>query len=354
VAGSKERRERRWALVKFGLFAALTTGLIGLIGAQIARIGMDDGYSLVAVFDDVSGLHPGDQVKIAGAPVGQVEDIQVVTGRAQVTMSVQRGVRIPVDSEAAVRWRNAIGQRVVYLLPGERRRYLADGGRIGKTHSVVDIGALIADLGPLTRSLDPEQINRLLLAAGQALDGTQRKIPELVANLERLTGTVAERKEIIQALLKDYATVSHVVARRDEQIAELIDNLVVLTEAFARNRELIDEALVEVSTTVSVSDQVLGENAEELGAVVDRLTRLTGGIRRNVGTIERALNTFTPPFQRSHQVTGRGEFAATAVPCLALNPVPCPYPMRTPPPIRESAKLTDASSLRRVMVGDGG
>ncbi|GIH95044.1 MCE family protein [Planobispora siamensis] len=351
MARSREQTQRLWTLGKFGLFLAVTVTLIVLIGAQIARVGVGDTYVLVGTFDDVSGLHTGDQVKIAGAPVGQVDEIVVVNGKAEVTLSVQTSVKVPSDTTASVRWRNTIGQRVIYLEPGTATDTLADGARLKRTSSVVDIGELVSDLGPLTRSLDPEQINQLLTAAGEALDGNQENIPLLVDNLDRLTTTVAERKKIIKALLEDYATVSGVIARRDKQIARLVDNLVILTDAFARNRKLVDEALVELSTTAEVNNRVLGENAEEFGRVVDHMTRLTGGVRRNIGRVEKLLNTLTPPLSRSFQVTGRGHFVTTAVPCVALGPVPCPYPMTTPPPLRGGMRLTTTGNLRRVLVG---
>ncbi|MGC5012895.1 MCE family protein [Streptosporangium sp. DT93] len=351
MAGSADRTRRRWTLAKFAVFLLVTGTLIVLIGAQIARVSVGETYRLVAVFDDVSGLRPGDQVKIAGAPVGQVETIEVVAGRARVTLGVRTDVRVPSDSAASIRWRDTVGQRVVYLEPGTAGDMLADGARVARTTSVVDIGELVGDLGPLTRSLDPEQINRLLTAAGEALDGNQENIPRLVDDLGRLTGTVAERRKIIQGLLEDYATVTGVVARRDRQIARLVDNLVALTGAFARNRELVDDALVELSASARTGDRVLGANARELGRVVQRLTGLTGGVRRNIAGVERLLGTLTPPLRRSFQVTGRGHFVTTAVPCLALGPLPCPYPMDSPPPLRGGLRLTDTGDLRRVLVG---
>lgn len=351
MTGSAEQIQRRWTLGKFVVFLLVTGTLIVLIGAQIARVSVGDSYGLVATFDDVAGLHEGDQVKIAGAPVGQVGTIEVVAGRAQVTLDVRTDVRVPSDSSAAIRWRNAIGQRVVYLEPGTAKDMLGDGARVSRTSSVVDIGALVGDLGPLTRSLDPEQINQLLTAAGEALDGNQENIPQLVDNLDDLTGTIAERKKVIQGLLEDYATVTDVVARRDRQIAQLVDNLVTLTGAFARNRKLVDDALVELSTMVRVNDRVIGANSRDLGRVVDNLTGLTGGIRRNLGDIETLLASLPKPLERSFQVTGQGEFVTAYVPCFALGPLPCPYPMKSPPPLRGSFKLSDTGDLRRVLVG---
>ncbi|MEW9548495.1 MCE family protein [Nonomuraea sp. NPDC050783] len=350
MAASAERARRRWTFLRFALFVGLTVALIVLIAVQVARVGGGGGYRITARFDDVSGLAEGDQVKIAGAPVGQVAGIRVVDGRAEVTLEVQDAVRVPADTEAAVRWRNAIGQRVVYLLPGTAPGRLPPGGRIARTSSVVDIGQLVSDLGPLTRSLDPDQINQLLTAAATSLKGNERNLPRLLDNVNAITTTVSERRETIERLLADYATVSGVVARRDKQIEQLVDNLVTLSEAFAGNRELIDDALVELSATVHTGDQVLGRNAGELGALVDNLRGLTGGVRRHVGEIDRMVSTLQPLFARAYSTVDRGHYFVTAVPCLALGPAPCPYGMSTPPPLRNT-RVRSGEDLRKLVVG---
>ncbi|MEV0384835.1 MCE family protein [Nonomuraea sp. NPDC050643] len=347
---SMERVRRRWTFVRFALFLGLTVTLIVVISVQIARVSTAGGYRLVAMFDDVSGLVEGDQVKIAGAPVGQVDTIRVVDGRAEVTLEVQDAVRVPTDTEAAVRWRNAVGQRVIYLLPGTAPGRLAPGARITRTSSVVDIGELVSDLGPLTRSLDPEQINQLLTAAARSLKGNDKNIPRLLDNVNAITATINERKKTIEQLLEDYATVTGVVARRDKQIEQLVDNLVTLSEAFADNRELIDDALVELATTFHTSNEVLGKNADELGALVDNLSGLTGGIRRHVGEIDKTVSTFQPLFARAYSTVNRGHYFITAVPCVALSAAPCPYPMQSPPPLRNT-RVQSEKDLRKLLVG---
>ncbi|WP_214411130.1 MCE family protein [Sphaerisporangium fuscum] len=338
---------RGGTLAKFALFFAVTAGLIVVIALQIARVGTGGGHRLVARFDDVSGLREGDEVKIAGAPVGRVDGIRVVDGRAEVEMSVRDDVRIPADSQAAVRWRDALGRRVVYLLPGTSGDVLGDGARIARTTSVTDLGELVADLGPLTRSLDPDDINRLLTAAGRALDGNEKGIPRLAGDLDALTTTIARRRSAVEGMVKDYATVTGVIARRDKQIARLIDDLVTLGDAFDGNRRLVDDALVELSATVRTSDAILGSNAEELGTVVDRLSLVTSGVRHHIGEIGSVLDGVRPLLARAFSATARGHFVTTAVPCLAAGPPPCPYPMTTPPPSRAAT----AEGLRHLLVG---
>ncbi|MFC7587329.1 MCE family protein [Nonomuraea antimicrobica] len=209
---------------------------------------------------------------------------------------------------------------------------------------------MISDLGPLTRSLDPEQINQLLTAAATSLKGNDRNIPRLLDNVNAITTTVNERRKTIERLLDDYATVTGVVARRDEQIERLVDNLVTLSEAFADNRELVDEALVELSATFRTSNEVLGKNAGELGRLVDNLSGLTGGIRRNVGAIDKTVSTFQPLFARAYSSVNRGHYFIAAVPCVALSAAPCPYGMKTPPPLRNT-RIQSEKDLRKLLVG---
>src|SRR5262249_31141495 len=60
-------------------------------------------YKLSAHFDDVSGLLPDDNVKVAGVVVGKVSGIKIDKGRARVTFTVKNDLRLPSDTEAAVR-----------------------------------------------------------------------------------------------------------------------------------------------------------------------------------------------------------------------------------------------------------
>src|SRR5512139_4326308 len=96
--GKTGRGPERGSFVRFVLFALLTGALTVAIGAQILGTGLKDRYRLTATFDDVTGLLTGDLVKVAGAPVGRVDKIEIRHGRALVTMSVDREVRLPADS----------------------------------------------------------------------------------------------------------------------------------------------------------------------------------------------------------------------------------------------------------------
>ncbi|RAY16977.1 MCE family protein [Actinomadura craniellae] len=338
-------RQRRSSVVQLVAFLALTGALTFFITAQIARLGFGDTYQVVAVFTDASGLRSGDKVKIAGAPVGQVGEIRVRGGKAEVELKIGAAYRVPRDSEAAVRWRDAIAQRVVYLVPGTDRAMLNDGDRVARTRSVVDVTDLISRLEPLTRGLEPAQVNDILAAIYTALEGNEADASRLLANIDGLSSTIAGRRQTLKSMLADFSTVTGVLARRDKQIATATDDLATLTEAFGDNSALVDAAISELAATLRTTDLVAGNNAAELNELISRLTVVTSGTRRNLAPLQGIMNGIGPKLQHMYQMFDRGQFVTGAVPCLTLAPDPCPRgEMRL-------SKVPDQRTLDRLVVG---
>jgi phospholipid/cholesterol/gamma-HCH transport system substrate-binding protein len=345
------RSARVKLLLKLGTFVLVTGVLTALIGAQIARISVAGGWRVTATFDDASGLLAGDQVKIAGAPVGRVDELKIVKGRARVTMTVDESVSVPSDSEAAIRWRDAMGRRVVYLIPGTSPVKMRPGAHITRTRSVVDAAALVDQLAPLTRSVDPAQVNQVLVSLSEALDGNAANIDRLVVDVDRLSSTIAARRVTLKQMLADYATITEIIARRDKQIATAVDDMVELSGAFADNRRLIDTALVELAAMANTSDRVLAGNSRELAAVITRLSQFTAGVRRNTGTLNEVLRSATPKLQHIFAAVDNGRFAEVSTPCVSLAAPPCPYPTKLPGPREGTGSLDSPDALRRLLVG---
>ena len=316
---------------KFGVFAALTLALTGFIGAQIAKIQFGATYSVVATFDDVTGLTKGDDVKVAGVKVGQVSGIDTTAeGRAVVRLSLDADLRIPTDSVAAVRWRNLLGQRVVYLEPGDADSMVADGDRIDHTRSVVDIGALINELGGLVSAIDPAQLNTLLTAVSEALNGNEAAVDQLLDSAGELLSTLADRQDTISQLLEDFDTVSAALASRDDQIATMIDNLALLTDTFASNEDLLDSTLTELATYSGSLDQVLTANQGDLESIIANLATVTDTVTDNIDTVQAQLEHLPGGLSALHEVTNRGEYIVIQALCFAAGPPPCPTPTDLP------------------------
>jgi phospholipid/cholesterol/gamma-HCH transport system substrate-binding protein len=340
--------------VRFIVFAVCTGLLTAFIGAQIVGNSWSDRYELVGTFDDVTGLLAGDQVKIAGTPVGRVSHIKVVDGKAEVRVEVDRGIRIPADSTMAIRWRNMIGQRMIYLEPGTSTTMLGDGARVKRTRSVVDLSEIVNSLGPLTRNLDPAQLNQVLEAFAKTLDGNADNINVMITSLDGLTQTFAARSATINQMIKDYATVSGVLAKRDQQIAQSIDNLTTLTEAFAGNTQLIDQAVVQLSGVTTNLNVVLGGNQQQLGRVVHNLSRVSGTATADIDNLEKVVRQLPPALQALFVASNGGEFQRTTALCANVVYTKCPLPMFLPgQPLNIGPATQNLRKLISVLQGGG-
>lgn len=316
----------RWRVLRLGLFVAVTTALTLWIGATIVGVELGDRYELTARFDDVAGLHGGDTVKLAGVPVGTVKSIRVEQGEAVVRFEVDADVPLPKDSTVAVRWRNLIGQRYLWLEPGDSRTLLADGDTVDRATDVVDLGQLVNQLSPLAQAVSPDQVNRILVTLIEAFEGNEAGFDGLLRDLDAVMATLAERDDTIAQLLGDYEAITTAVASRDAQIDQMVQNLVAIATTFAGNDDLLEQALVELGAASEDLDAILTASADDLGAVLDHLAVLTGTAAGHIGELEVAFANLPSLFEQTFPALNRGEYLRVSVLCLTLTTGQCPYP----------------------------
>ncbi len=103
------------------------------------------GQTLTARFDRIDGLAPGADVRIAGVKVGSVVEqrIDPQTFLAVLTLRVDGGLRLPVDSSAEIASEGLLGGKFVNIVPGGEERVLADGGQITITQSSISLESLL-------------------------------------------------------------------------------------------------------------------------------------------------------------------------------------------------------------------
>jgi phospholipid/cholesterol/gamma-HCH transport system substrate-binding protein len=104
-----------------------------------------EGIRLSARFDRIDGLANGADVRIAGVRVGSVTDTRIdpQTFSAELTMRLDRNLRLPDDTSAEVTSEGLLGGRYVSLVPGGSEKVLADGGRITQTQGSVSLESLL-------------------------------------------------------------------------------------------------------------------------------------------------------------------------------------------------------------------
>jgi phospholipid/cholesterol/gamma-HCH transport system substrate-binding protein len=306
----------RATLLKFVAFMTVCMVFTVWLAFTIGNIHPFRGtYDLTATFDDVTGLLPNDNVKVAGVVVGKVGKIKVEQGKAKVRFSVRKGVKLPADTEAAVRWRNLLGQRYVYLYPGDASTTLPNGANINKSRSVVDLGELFNRLGPIVQALDPKQVNAFLDTVTGALDGNEGKVRKALDDLAVVTNGLADRDQAIQRLIGNLNTVTETINSRDAQIQTVLDNLIELSKTFGDNTDVLDRAVVDLDDFGDNLNFLLSRNRSELDSLLTNLGTITDTVRDKLPTIDAILGHLYEGSKRLYTSSSYGDWLNQIIPC---------------------------------------
>ena len=240
--------------------------VVATIGAAAALAtlgagGSDPTYRVDAVFDSTANLIPGQDVKIAGARVGQVSGIHLTEERkARVEMDVEEGFApFRADAECTIRPQSLIGEKFVQCHPGTLdSQPLAEGEGgaptvpLENTHSPVDLDLVFA-------ALREPYAQRLAIVLNELGTGVAGRAEDMNAAIRRANPALQEINDVLRILDRDRAELGRLVEQSDRVIAEL-----------ARRRG-------SVTSFIERSDRVAREVAgrrEELGQVIERLPPL--------------------------------------------------------------------------------
>jgi len=317
----------RSAAIRLAIFAVFSGALTWWIAGQITGAEPEDGYELVASFDDVAGLYSGDDVRLAGIPIGRVSDIEVVDGTARVGFVVESDVEVPEDSTVAVRWRNLIGQRFLSIEPGSAPTMLGDGDTMSESDDVVDLGRVVNQLSPLAQAVGPDQVNRILTALVTAFEGNEGNYDALLADLGSLSDVLAEREGQLGQMLADYDTITSAIASRDDQIAAMATNLASITGTLNATDDLISTALTEFAAFADGTETLLARSEEDLGAVLEHVAALTGTVVGDLDLVEQAIQTMPEMLDAVLPTINRGPYLRVNLLCISAGPGACPHPL---------------------------
>lgn len=308
-------------MVKLAAFIAVCVGFTAYLAFTIGNIQLsslgpfDDSYTLTATFDDVTGLLKDDNVKVAGVRVGKVTGVRIEKGKAVVRFAVRDGIKLPTDTEAAVRWRNLLGQRYVYLYPGSGSTVLGDGDRVQRTRSVIDLGELFNRLGPIVQAIDPAQVNTFLDAVTGALDGNQAKLSRALDDLAAVASGLATRDEAIGRMIENLNTVAGTITSRDQQIRVVLDNLVELTQAFSENTGVLDRAVTDLSDFSDNLAFLLSRNRTQIEGILNGLRVVTDEVGGKLPQLDDTLLHLDEAATKLFAASRYGEWLQQTIPC---------------------------------------
>jgi phospholipid/cholesterol/gamma-HCH transport system substrate-binding protein len=284
---------------KVGIFVVLGLVILTFFTFRVSKWGgvAAKGYKLTVDFENAAGLEPKANVKMAGVPVGKVEEIQLVGNRARLVLRIDKEVHIPVDSVASIQTQGLLGEKYVEILPGKRAdQMLPPGGRIANTQPPLNLEeivrkvSLIADdvkrfTDTLAGTFGTEEGKKALAEILQNVreasavlrkvaGANEERLNRILANIDQLSGDLKDissaNKEDVRVIIANLREFSRTLkeeapdlARKLETMGEQVGGMV------AENRENLKEGIANFRQASAKLDNTLS-SAEKVMAKIER------------------------------------------------------------------------------------
>ena len=199
--------------IRLGLFVIIGLSLFVLtiyfIGSKQQMFGKTE--SLTAVFDNVSGLQLGNNVRYSGINVGTVRGIEIVNDSTiNVEMEIDRTVfpHIKKNAVATIGSDGLVGSVIINIIPGKGEALPVQPGDIIKSNNRIRTDDMLS-----------------------TLNVTNENAAQLTADLLKITNDINKGKGTIGVLLRDSAMANdlkatiHNLKITSEKTSQTMDNL---------------------------------------------------------------------------------------------------------------------------------
>ena len=214
------------------------------------------GMILRALFQDVSGLHRGDPVTVAGLPVGQVAGMSLQGDQVEVTFSVEEGHRLLKGSRAVIKSQGVMGEKIVCIIPGPGPEPLDSGERIEGLYEQ-DFTQVMTQAGAVGDELRAV-LNAIRAALGDSSSGGLRQAIQSTGEAsDQLRGLLLRNASSLDETIENLQRISSALTRLrpGEGAEELIPNL----ERASRD---VSEAAARMRSVSASLDSLLGPSLE--------------------------------------------------------------------------------------------
>jgi phospholipid/cholesterol/gamma-HCH transport system substrate-binding protein len=293
------------------------------VAAVAATIGAGGGgpstYRVDALFDNADYLVQGQQVKIAGAVVGDVTGLHVTRDhKARVEMEMQSGFA-PFRSDASceIRPESLIGEKFVQCNPGTPNGSVLNGDPpvvpLAGDHSPVDMDLVLSALRLPFRQ-------RLSLLVDELGTGLAGRPADLNAAIRRANPALQEARKVLGILNSDRATLGRLIDASDRTLAELaahrgdvasfIDRAATVSSAFADRQSDLGQSIHRLPPLLA---QVQPASAELAGFASDARP-VARDLRAAAGPVNELLGDLGPLTRAAHPTLVKlSELSATGL-----------------------------------------
>lgn len=213
------------------------------------------GYHLTALFSNILNLPNNAKVKLAGADVGQVDDMRVSNYTAITTLRIIHGVRLPKGSTAELRSATPLGDVFVSIRPPAGATsdspILKEGDTIGldSTMAAATVESVLSSAALVSNGGAVRNLTNVINGFGKATGDQGQAFGDLIKDSNRLLGTLNTRSAQISDALTQTSQLADQLDTKNQTLTDIVKEADPATEALAANTAQLSQLVLQIGAT---------------------------------------------------------------------------------------------------------
>lgn len=239
--------------------------VVALVLAALAALGVhyfldrNSGTKLTAYFTRSTGLYVGDDVRVLGIKVGQIDSVTPQPDAVKVTLTVDNGIDIPADAKAAIVAPNLVSGRFVQLVPAYTQGPTMRSGAsipLSRTAVPIEWDDVKAQLTRLATSLGKKgadgkgALGAVLGTVDANLTGSAPELHSMLHNLSNAAATLANSRGNLFATVRNMQVFIAALDRSDASVRAFSGQLTGLSTLLVQNKSNLAIALRELDSAM--------------------------------------------------------------------------------------------------------
>ncbi|MDQ1748906.1 MAG: phospholipid/cholesterol/gamma-HCH transport system substrate-binding protein [Frankiaceae bacterium] len=267
----------------FAIVAVVALAVAGTVAAS-ASSGRSGTMHLTARFTRVIGLYQGNDVRVLGVKIGQIDSLKVEGTYVVVKMSYDGKYKLPADVGAVLVPPSVVSDRYIQLTPAyQGGPTLPDNALLDVDRTVVplEFDEIFKNLDQLNRALGPNGANahgalsRLVDVSAANLDGNGAALNGALKEFSAAISTLAGSRGNLFDTVRQLQQFTTMLAQNDGGIRALNGNLAKVGSQLAGERKDLGAALANLSTALQLVSSFVGDNRTRLTSDISKLTSVT-------------------------------------------------------------------------------
>ena len=300
--------------------ATLLVLCIGLPALLVFGMGAGESggenYEIRAIFDNASYIVKGEDVKVAGAVIGEIKSLEVTDDkRAAITLKITKTGFTPFHEGArcSIRPQSLIGEKFVECTPGPSNApelaKIEEGDGKGEHLLPVENTTSPVDLDLVNDTLRLPYRQRLALILNEFGTGLAGRGEELNEAIHRSNPALRETDRVLAILADQNRTLASLAQKSDQVLAPL-----------AARRDRVSGFINNANRTAEAT----AERRTDIQATFERLPRYLRELRPILADLEEVSDEFTPVLADTRRaapdlarfVGELGPFSQASIPAL--------------------------------------